>query len=168
MELLARAVRAGESLDQAVHLVGETVPKPLGPEFRRCARQMEMGLSVDAAMQSMSRRAPVTEIRILASALTVQRKTGGSLPITLERLSAVIRDRLNYRRQFKASTAAGRVSTLLIGAAGPFVAVYLMVFQAAYFQKFLDSFGGQMMLLTALVLQVVGYIWVYSLLRTDY
>ena len=168
MDLLARAVRAGESLDQAVQLVGETIPKPLGPEFRRCARQLEMGLSIDAAVQSMSRRAPVTEIRILASALMVQRRTGGSLPVTLERLSAVIRDRLNYRRQFKASTAAGRVSTMLIGATGPFVAIYLMIWQHDYFQKFLDSLPGQMMLGSAIVLQLVGCAWIFSLLKTDY
>jgi len=168
MDLLARAVRAGESLDQAVHLVGETIPRPLGPEFRRCARQLEMGLSVDAAMQSMSRRAPITEIRILASTLMVQRKTGGSLPITLERLSAVIRDRLNYRRQFRATTAAGRLSTMMIAATGPLVALYMMIWQRAYFAKFVDSFAGQVMLGTAIALQVIGCFWIYQLLRTDY
>jgi tight adherence protein B len=168
MDLLARAVRAGESLDQAVHLVGETVPKPLGPEFRRCAQQLEMGLSIEAAMQSITRRAPVTEIRILASALMVQRKSGGSLPITLERLGAVIRDRLNYHRQFRATTAAGRVSTMLIASAGPLVAVYMLVWQRAYFAKFVESVPGQLMLGTAIFLQVVGCVWIYQLLRTDY
>lgn len=168
MDLLARAVRAGESLDQAIHMVGETTSKPLGPEFRRCARQLDMGLSIDAAMQALTRRAPVTEIRILASALMVQRRTGGSLPLTLERLSAVIRDRLNYHRQFKASTGAGRISTILIGATGPLVAVYLIVWQYDYFQKFLDSFPGQVMFGTAVVLQLIGYIWIYQLLKSDY
>lgn len=168
MDLLARAVRAGESLDQAIQLVGQTIPRPLGPEFTRCAQQLDMGLSIDAAMQSMSRRAPVTEIRILASSLMVQRKTGGSLPITLERLSIVIRDRLNYRRQFKAATGAGRISTVLIGGAAPVVALYLLAFQRNYVHKFLETFGGMVLLTTAVLLQVIGYIWVYKLLKSDY
>jgi len=168
MELLARAVRAGESLDQAIQLVGATVAKPLGPEFGRMARQLEMGLSIDAAMRSVTRRAPVAEIRILASTLMVQRETGGSLPITLERLSAVIRDRISYHRQFKAATGAGRISTILIGLAGPLVGLYLFVFQREYFNKFTDSFPGQTMLVTAILLQVIGYLWIYRLLKSDY
>jgi tight adherence protein B len=168
MELLARAVRAGESLDQAVQLVGTTVAKPLGPEFSRLARQLEMGLSIDAAMRAMSRRAPVTEIRILASTLMVQRETGGSLSVTLERLSAVIRDRLSYHRQFKAATGAGRFSTLLIGIAGPLIAAYLFVFQREYFNKFTESYPGQMLLGTAILLQVIGFLWIYRLLKSDY
>jgi tight adherence protein B len=168
MELLARAVRAGESLDQAIQLVGSTVKKPLGPEFKRLAHQLEMGLSIDTAMRAISRRAPVAEIRILASALMVQRQTGGSLPITLERLSAVIRDRLSYHRQFKAATGAGRISTILIGVAGPLIALYLLIFQRDYFNKFFESFPGQMMLTTAICLQIIGFFWIYRLLKSDY
>jgi len=168
MELLARAVRAGESLDQAVQLVGEATPKPLGPEFDRLAQQLEMGLSINAAMRSVSRRAPVAEIRIFASTLMVQRETGGSLPTTLERLSAVIRDRISYNRQFKAATGAGRLSTLLIGIAGPLIAFYLIVFQRDYFNTFFESFAGQMMLTTSILLQIIGFIWIYRLLKSDY
>lgn len=168
MDLMARAVRAGESLDQAIHLIGETVAKPLGPEFHRCARQLEMGLSIDATMQALTRRAPIAEIRILTSTLIVQRRAGGSLPATLERLSMVIRDRINYHRQFKAATGAGRVSTILIGSAGPLIGVYMVIWQHQYFQKFLTGTPGHLMLAAALVLQVVGYTWIYNLLKSDY
>jgi Flp pilus assembly protein TadB len=168
MELLARAVRAGESLDQAIALAGETAGKPLGPEFRRCAAQLEMGLSVDAAMRGLARRAPLGEMRIFAATLMVQRQTGGKLPVTLERLGKVIRDRISYHRQFRAATGASRVSTILIAIAGPLVAAYLLVWQRTYILHFTESFAGQMLLLTALVLQAVGLLWIYRLLRTDY
>lgn len=168
MELLARAVRAGESLDQAIELASDTLPKPLGPEFQRCSKQLSMGLSIDAAMRSLSMRAPLSEIRILAATLMVQRRTGGSLPVTLERLSAVIRDRINYHRQFRAQTAAGRISTLLIGAAGPLVAAYMLTFQPEYFQRFMETSRGNMMLGTSVVLQVIGLGWIYTILRSDY
>jgi len=168
MELLARAVRAGETLDQAIELVGDTTNAPLGIEFRRCARQLDMGLSVDAAMQSMARRVPLSEMRILATALAVQRKTGGSLPTTLERLSFVIRDRINYHRQFRAATGAGRVSAILIGSAGPLVAAYMLIWQREYFNRFTETLPGQVLLATAITLQLVGILWIYMLLRSDY
>lgn len=168
MELLSRAVRAGESLDQAMSLVGKTAAAPLGPEFRRCAHQLDLGLSVNAAMRSMVRRAPLPEMRIFASTLIMQRRTGGNLALMLERLSDVIRDRINYHRSFKAATGAGRVSTMMIGAAGPLVAAYMLIWQREYFATFFETLGGQVMLGTAVLLQVIGLIWIYALLRSDY
>ena len=168
MELLSRAVKAGESIDQAMTLVGNTTQAPLGPEFRRCARQLELGLSVSAAMRSLVRRAPLPEMRILASTLIMQRRTGGNLSLMLDRLSNVIRDRINFHRSFKAATGAGRVSTMMIGAAGPLVAAYMLIWQREYFDTFFESFGGRVLLGTAVGLQVIGLVWIYKLLKSDY
>jgi tight adherence protein B len=168
MELLARASRAGQSVDQAIDLVGETAREPLGTEFRRCARQLEMGLSMDAAMRALSRRAPISETRILAATFMVQRRAGGNLPLTLERLAKVIRDRLSYRRHYRAATAAGRISAIVIAVATTLIALYLIVWQRQYMANLLDTTPGQIMLAVALGLQAFGLFWVYRMLRTDY
>lgn len=168
MEAMARAVRAGETLDQAVELTAAGTPEPLGVEWRRTARHLEMGLSVPAAMKSMSKRAPLMELRILSTALNVQRKTGGNLSQTLERLSHVIRDRLSYQRQFQAATGSSRMATILIAAAGPFVFTYMLIFQPDYMGQFFTLAGGWTLLGIAVVLQVVGLVWVTALLRNRY
>ena len=168
IELLARAVRAGETLDQAIALVGQTVAAPLGPEFRRCARHLEMGLAMEAALRSLARRVPLYESRILAATLSVQRRTGGSLPTTLERLARVIRDRLSYQRQFRAATAAGRTSTFLMTAVAILVLLYLLIGRPDYLPQFLESTAGKVMLAIAAVLQIVGLVWIARLLRPDY
>jgi tight adherence protein B len=168
LELLARGVRAGESLDQAIALVGEDSPPPLGIEFRRCARQMEMGLSLQAAMRSLVRRVPLMEARIMASALLVQRASGGNLATTMERLAAVVRDRLSYRRQFRATTAAGRYGATLIALVGPIVLLVLAIWQPEYAANFFTEPFGWILIGAAFVLNLLGLIWVFSLLRTDY
>lgn len=168
LDLLARGVRAGESLDQAIALVGEDSPPPLGIEFKRCARQMEMGLSLQAAMRSLVRRVPLMEARILASALFVQRASGGNLATTMERLAAVVRDRLSYRRQFRATTAAGRYGATLIALVAPAVLVVLAIWQPEYAANFFSEPFGWGLIGAAFVLNLLGLIWVFSLLRTDY
>lgn len=168
MELMSRSVRAGETLDQALDNVGRQTAEPAGLEFRRVARQVEMGLAVPAAMGSLVRRVPLTELRILSTALTVQRRTGGNLGETLDRLASVIRDRLSYQRQFLAATGASRVATLLIALTGPLVFAYMLVFQPDYIGQFFQLAGGYTMLATAVVLQVVGLAWIVSLLRSNY
>lgn len=168
LDLLARGVRAGESLDQAISLAGEDAPAPLGIEFRRCARQLEMGLSVTATMRSFTGRVPLMESRILASSLMVQRTSGGNLAVTLERLAAVVRDRLSYRRQFRATTASGRFSGVMIAMVGPLVLLLLAIWQPDYVQNFFRQPIGWGMIAIALGLNLIGVIWLFSLLRNDY
>ncbi len=165
MELLARTVKAGQSVDQAIALVGRTVRGPLGEEFRRTAAQMEMGLALPAAVQGLVQRVDLFEMRIFATALTVQRQTGGNLVRTLERLARMIRDRIAGKRQHQATTAAGRASTWVVAVAGPAVLAYLAIFQQEYLQRFISSQLGQLLLGIALLLQLIGLLWIVRIMK---
>ncbi len=168
LEMLARAVRAGESLDQAVHLVGDKSPEPLSVEFRRCANQLSMGISMAAVMRALVHRLQLTDVRIFTTTLTVHRQTGGNLAWTLERLAGVIRERLAYRRQMRASTAAGRMSATLIAAIGPLLFVYLFFAEPQYVSGLTQSPLGQSLLAAAVFLEIVGLVWIARMLRTDF
>ena len=78
-----------------------------------------MGLGLPAVMRSLTRRVPLYDVRILATTLIVHRQMGGNVVSVLERLAQVIRERLNYRRQLRATTAAGRMSAGLVGSGHP-------------------------------------------------
>jgi len=168
IDLMARSVRAGESLEQAVELVGTTASEPWASEFRHCAKQLDMGLSLESVVQSLTQRIPLPETRILAATLIVQRKSGGDLPTTLERLARVFRDRLNYRRQLRAATAVIRSSVAVIVGTAVLAAAYAIIWRPAYAEDFLTSTAGQTMLAVAIGLQAIGIAWVLGLLRTDY
>ena len=168
LDLLVRAVRAGESLDQAIELVGTEVPDPLGSEFRRCAAQLHMGLSLHAAVRLLSQRISLMEIRIFATTVMVHRQAGGNLALTLERVAEVVRDRLSYRRRFRAATAGGRFAAMLIATLGVAAFLFMMIWQPDYLNAFFEQPLGWVLLLTAVALQVVGLLIVAALLRVDY
>lgn len=165
--LIARAVRAGESLDQAIELVGQTAHDPLAVEFRRCAGQMNMGLSVPAAMQGLQQRMDLMDVRIFANTIAMHRDLGGNLPATLERLAQVIRERYAYQRQLKSVTGAGRFSAMFIGLLGASLFAYLILFQPEYAQRLLESGTGQAMLCYAAVSQLAGLFWVSRIVRRE-
>lgn len=167
-DLLGRAVRAGESLDQAIELVGDKAREPLAVEFRRCAKQLQMGLSVHHAMSGLTGRVPLPEMQIFATTLAVHRQAGGNLATTLERMAAVVRDRLNYQRQLRATTAAGRFSTMFIAMIGPCIFAFLVIFRPAYIQHLLVEPIGQMMLVIAVVLEIIGLVWIARMIRSTY
>lgn len=168
LDLMSRATRAGESLEQSITLVGQRAADPLGLEFRRCARHLQMGLSVPAAMRSLVHRLPLMDVRILATTLSVHRQAGGNLALTLERMARVVRDRMVYRQQMRSVTAAGRFSAMLIATVGPLLFLYMFMFQRDYVSKLLDLPLGNMLLVIAVILEIVGLMWISRLIRTEY
>jgi tight adherence protein B len=167
LDLMSRAVRAGESLDQAVSLIAEETSGPLAREFQLVSRQLDMGMSLSGAMKSLMRRVRMIEVRIMATTLMVHRQTGGNLALTLERMSGVVRDRLNYHRQMKASTGAGRMSAWLIASAAPIMFLFLFFVQYEHLQIMFTSPLGQSMLVIAGMLEVIGLAWVWGLIREE-
>jgi len=168
LDMLARSMCAGQSLDQAVEFVGQRSPEPLAAEFRLCGRQLAMGLSLPAVMRSLVDRVHLIDVRILTTALTVHRQAGGNVAKVIERLAAVIRDRLSYRRQLRAVTGAGRISAAVIGFITPLLFAYLFLFHTHYIQRMFESSLGRSVLLVAIVLEVIGLVWTTRLLRPKY
>ena len=168
LESLARSLRAGQTLDQGIAMLGQHSPDPLAKEFRWCAKQLEMGLTLPAVMRSLTRRVRLYDMRIFATTLIVHRLSGGNVVTVLERLAQVIRERLNFRRQLRATTAAGRMSAGMVAIVAPGVFTYFFFFQPDYINKMLQSPLGQSLLLVALVLEIVGLIWTARLVRPVY
>jgi tight adherence protein B len=167
LDVIARAVRAGETLDQGISMVASTALEPTATELRYCVQQLQLGLSVDAALRSLTQRVPSPELRLFAAALVVQRRTGGSLATTLERFARAMRERHSYRRQLRSATAAARWSTIVIVLACLAMMVYLFGWQADYVNSFLESRMGWTALIVAGVLQIIGILWVLSLTRAE-
>jgi tight adherence protein B len=167
LDMLARAARAGTSLDQAIKIVGAEAGGLLGREFTQCARQLDMGRSLPSVAKSLAVRVRLIEMRILATTLSVQRQSGGNLADSLERMAGVIRDRLTAWRRLRAATGAGRASTLLIAILGPLAYFVMFLWQPEHMSILYEDPLGQMMLFTAISLEVVGVFWVTSLLRQE-
>jgi len=168
IDLMARAVHAGENLEQAIALVGDEISEPLGSEFRWCSQQLSLGRTMSATMQSLVGRIQLMDMRLLATVLAVHRKTGGNLAVTLERLSTVCRDRLNYMGQMKATTGSGRISARMIAAAGPFLFLFLYFTQPEHMQGFFTNPFGRAMFATGVCLEILGLVWISRLTKVNY
>ncbi len=166
VEMLARSVRAGESLEQALFSVAQSTPGPLGVSFRRAAQQIDLGLPIGTALAQLQQRHRSLDVRMVVGALVVHRQTGGDLPSTLERLAMVTRERLTYRRQLQAATAAARAAALCVGLITPFIFLYFLN-QERYAERMLNDPSGQFFIILAAGLEVVGIGWLLLLSRSE-
>jgi tight adherence protein B len=165
---LARSLRAGLSLEQALTLLGNEGLPPLAAELKRAAEQVRLGLTVPAALQIAARRIGLPDFNVFVSLVALHRTTGGNLTLLMDRLAAGVRDRNQYAGHFRSATALGRITAITIGVAVPLIFVGYCLFEPSYAQRFLESATGVSLLVTAFGLELIGAVWLYFLLKVDY
>src|SRR5262249_12833492 len=166
--LLARSMRAGRSIDQAIQLVGEQGVPPLSKEFQRMHRQLELGLPLHQTVQSTADRAGLLDFNIFASVVGLHRTTGGNLPVLLDRLAASTRDRNQFQKQYRAATVLGRYSAGFIAFLVGVILIYLFFFQREWAMRFFESGTGIILFTTAILLEIGGGLLLLWLLRYEY
>lgn len=128
MELLARSLRAGHTLQGTLELVSQEIPRPLGTEMRITYEEQRLGLSMNQAFRRMGERVASQDLRYFVTAVLIQSETGGNLSEILDNIGVIIRDRLKLKGKVQGLTAEGRFSALVLGALPfiTFLAFYLV------------------------------------------
>jgi tight adherence protein B len=111
---MSNALRAGLSIHQAIGIVARELPPPAGYEFGLLARKLGLGAEIDEAAQEMLERLPSEELRVLMTAILVQRKVGGNLAKALAEMSRTMDERKRLNEEIKTMTAQARYSSLII------------------------------------------------------
>jgi tight adherence protein B len=110
LNLMVSALRAGHSLVAALGLVGSESPDPIGVEFKICCDEQNYGVELRTAMDNLVSRVPLQDMRIVATAILIQKESGGNLAEVLDKTAYVIRERFRLRRQVRIHTAQGRLT----------------------------------------------------------
>jgi tight adherence protein B len=110
IDLMVSALRAGHSIVSALGLVAEESPDPIGGEFKICFDEQNYGLDLRTAMNNLVTRVPLQDLRIVVTAILIQRASGGNLAEVLDKASYLVRERFRLRRQVRTHTAQGRLT----------------------------------------------------------
>ncbi|HEX4143659.1 MAG TPA: type II secretion system F family protein [Pirellulales bacterium] len=156
MELIARALRAGHSLASGFNLVAEEMTAPIGKEFGRVFEEQNLGIAIDEALDTMTNRIPNLDLRFFATAVILQRQTGGDLAEILDKIGNLVRERFKIYGQVQALTGEGRLSGVVLMALPPvlFLAVYRL--NPEYEMSLFTDPLGQKMLIGGVVMQILG------------
>lgn len=156
IDLMARGLRAGHALTAVLEMVGNEMGEPIASEFKRLHEENQLGLSLRDATLNMVSRLPRDDVRFLATAILMQKETGGNLAAILDKTGAVARERARLRGQLKIYTAQGRVTGWVL-CLMPFIMFTLLSVVNWKFEKLLVTEPlGQHMIYAGLALMVVG------------
>ncbi len=156
LDLMCQALRAGQSLPAGIQLVGTQIPDPIGPEFHRAFEQQNLGVTMAESLRDMTERIPSLDLRFFATAVILQRQTGGDLAEILDKISGLTRQRFQIKGQIQALTGEGRISGIVLLGLPPVLFVVMLYLNYDYVMILFKDELGQKMLIAGIILQLVG------------
>jgi tight adherence protein B len=145
IDMLARALRAGHSVASAIDMISQNAQEPAASEFGEIFKQMNLGLPMRDALLQLLERVPSADLRVLVTAILVQKDTGGNLAEILDRTVFVIRERLRIQGEIQVQTSQGRLTGWILSALPVVMMVLLNLLNPGYSGiLFHDPFGRKL------------------------
>lgn len=165
LDLMVSALRGGNSLVSAIGLVGRESPDPIGREFRICFDEQNYGLDLRTAMENLCIRIPIQDIRIIVTAILIQKETGGNLAEILDRCAYVIRERFRLRKEIRVKTAQGRLTGRILSCLPIVLGFVLYMVNPKNTSLLWTKPLGLKMLYTAAVMTLIGALIIRKIVR---
>jgi tight adherence protein B len=156
VDLMSRGLRAGHSIAAVLEMVGNEIADPVGTEFRALHKEQTLGLPMREAMMNLVDRMPLDDMRFLATAILLQKESGGNLAQILDKTSAVVRERARLRGQLRIYTAQGRITGWILCAAPFQMFALISVVNHNYEKTLFSNALGLKMIFGGLGLMVLG------------
>ena len=165
LDLMARALSAGHAFSEAMHMVSDEMPEPIATEFRKTYEEQNLGLSLKLALENLTQRIPLLDLRMCVTAVLIQRETGGNLAEILEKVAYTIRERFRIMGDLKTLTTSSRMSAWLLCGLPIFVTIVITIMNPEYMNVLWRDPRGHYLIATALFLQITGMMIVRKILR---
>jgi tight adherence protein B len=165
IDMMARALRAGHSMVSAIEMISQHAVEPAGSEFGEVFKQQNFGLPLREALMQMLDRVPSQDLRVLVTAILVQRETGGNLVEILDRTVFIIRERLRIQGDIRVHTAQGRMTGWILSLLPAGLLVIINIVNPGYSHVLLADPMGRRMIYIGVGLIVVGTAIIYRIVN---
>src|SRR6266436_3798251 len=156
LTLLSNALKAGYSFAQAIDTVAKNAVPPIGDEFGRAVREMNLGGSPDEALTNITKRVISPDFDLVATAYSIHRTVGGNLAEILDNIAYTIRERVRIKGEISTLTAQARASGTLITFLPIVLATFMYFVTPTYFRPMFESFIGWALIAIGVFMIFIG------------
>ena len=168
MVSLSSAIRAGLSLAQAMEILARQCPPPIAQEFQQIYGEYQMGKTLETCLDETKERLKSENFALFAAAMEASRQSGGRLNETVERIAHSVRELQRLERKIHSETAQARASAVYMAMMPPgFLLIYYFLLDPESTSQMFTTLPGQMMLATAVILNIVAYFWARRILSPE-
>jgi tight adherence protein B len=165
LDLMSRALSAGHAFSEALHMISVEMPEPIAGEFRKTYEEQNLGLSLKLALDNLTQRVPLLDLRMCVTAVLIQRETGGNLAEILEKVAYTIRERFRILGDLKTLTTSSRMSAWLLCGLPIGVALVITAMNPEYMSILWKDPRGHYLIAAAMIMQITGMLIVRKILR---
>ena len=166
--IACNSLRSGLTFQQAMETISRDMYAPISEEFARAVNEMNMGYTIDEALDNIYKRVKSDDFKIAAVAISVQRTTGGSLSEVLETISETIKERYTLKKEIRSATATGRMSGIIVGVMPVFVTIMLNLTSPGYMDPMFEKTGGKIALAAGIGLELIGLLVIKKITTIKY
>lgn len=168
LTMVASALRAGYSFMQAMDLVAKSMKPPINEEFDQVMRDVATGVLLEQALRDMDERMESPDFTLVVTAVLIQREVGGNLAQVLDSISETINERIRMRREILSLTAQGRMSAWILLLMPFAIAGMVTLINENYLVPLVESDIGRFAIITAIVLEIFGYIVIQRIIDIEF
>ena len=156
MPLISANLRGGAMLSQAIRPVAENMDEPIKSEFEQLRRDMDRGMPVDKALDKLAERNKSADLKLFASAVRAQMRTGGSLADIVDSVGNTIQQRCEMRQMVRSRTSQARFTAILMVCVPPALGLVFYIGNDMY-REFYSSAMGLVVIGICSMLEALGY-----------
>lgn len=157
----ARALRAGLPLLGSFQLISEEIDDPIGRIFFHICHEQLLGLDMKDSIRKVAKTVPSTELKLFATSVAIQLKSGGNLADLMDSLASVIRARMRLNRRVRVLTAQTQLSKRILIAMPVILFLLLNIISPKYMETFYTTTAGRYMLVVMISMVLFGA-WVMN------
>ena len=165
--MVANAMRAGFSFLQAMDLISKEMEPPMSDEFKHVMRDINLGASVERALDDMDKRVNSPDFSLVVTAVLIQQQVGGDLAHILDTISETIQDRIRMRREVRTLTAQGRMSGWVLAALPIVTGLLISSISPGYMDPLFNDRWGHIAIAVAAVMEIVGFFVIQRIVDID-
>ena len=167
LEMMSRTLRTGYPFNQSLKIVSTEMDGPVSIEFGIIFEEINYGREVDIAFALMIERVPSMSLSAMATAILIQRETGGNLAEVLLNISGVLRDRFKLQRKVKTLSAEGVFSAWVLCSVPFFMFLMFNLIDPKHFDALYEHPDGYMLFYVVGFLEVVAIFWIRKIITID-
>ena len=165
LDMMVSALRAGHSLISAMGTVSKEAGEPVAREFKKCFDEQNFGAELRTAMMDLVTRVPIDDVRIVVTAILIQKESGGNLAEVLEKAAHIIRDRFRLKRQIRVHTAQGRMTGWILSILPVVLGLLLYMVNPEHLSLLWKRPIGVKMLYAATAMTIIGALIIRKIIR---
>jgi tight adherence protein B len=155
---IAKSLRAGSGILQALNYAATETPPPLGDELQSTIRDLQLGIEAEDAFADLSARVGSADLDIAVTAIVIQRTVGGNLSEILTNVTNTIRERALLHREVHVMTTRQRLTGNMVAGVPVLIAVFMMVVNPTMFELLTQTVPGRIGLAFGVFFEILGII----------